>query len=95
MLGKMGEHRQALEIYVFKLGNPEKAEEYGLVQHGCVVINPANGHVQLLQPDLHERDITNIIPYTIAPKVDNQFRRWSTFHLPLTSLPILIPVSAQ
>ena len=24
----MGEHRQALDIYVFKLKNPEKAEEY-------------------------------------------------------------------
>lgn len=28
MLGNMREHRQALEIYVFKLGDPEKAEEY-------------------------------------------------------------------
>ncbi|KAK2871590.1 hypothetical protein FQN49_003022, partial [Arthroderma sp. PD_2] len=27
-LSKMGQHRQALEIYVFKLDNPEKAEEY-------------------------------------------------------------------
>ncbi|MCJ1472038.1 Vacuolar morphogenesis protein 6 [Lambiella insularis] len=28
VLGNMREHRQALEIYVFKLGNPEKAEDY-------------------------------------------------------------------
>ena len=27
VLGNMGEHRQALDIYVFKLGNPQKAEE--------------------------------------------------------------------
>ena len=28
VLGIMGEHKQALEIYVFKLGNPQKAEDY-------------------------------------------------------------------
>lgn len=28
MFSKMGQHRQALEIYVFKLQDPEKAEEY-------------------------------------------------------------------
>lgn len=28
VLGNMGEHRQALDIYVFKLKDPEKAEEY-------------------------------------------------------------------
>ena len=27
MLGNMGEHRQALDIYVFKLKDPGKAEE--------------------------------------------------------------------
>lgn len=27
ILGNMGQHKQALEIYVFKLENPEKAEE--------------------------------------------------------------------
>ncbi|KKZ62258.1 6-phosphofructo-2-kinase/fructose-2,6-bisphosphatase [[Emmonsia] crescens] len=28
LFSKMGQHRQALEIYVFKLENPDKAEEY-------------------------------------------------------------------
>lgn len=27
LFSKMGQHRQALEIYVFKLENPDKAEE--------------------------------------------------------------------
>jgi hypothetical protein len=27
VLSNMGQHKQALEIYVFKLGDPEKAEE--------------------------------------------------------------------
>lgn len=48
MLGKMSEHRQALEIYVFKLGDPEKAEGYDPVQYGFGRGNLANGRVQLL-----------------------------------------------
>lgn len=27
VLSKMGQHKQALDIYVFKLENPDKAEE--------------------------------------------------------------------
>ena len=32
VFSKLGQHRQALEIYVFKLDNPEKAEEYVFVK---------------------------------------------------------------
>ncbi len=28
VLNRMGQHKQALEIYVFKLQDPDKAEEY-------------------------------------------------------------------
>ena len=30
---KMGQHKQALEIYVFKLEDPQKAEESDLLQY--------------------------------------------------------------
>ena len=33
VLSKMGQHRQALELYVFKIKNPDKAEEYCNLVH--------------------------------------------------------------
>ncbi|KAI9741180.1 MAG: Vacuolar morphogenesis protein 6 [Cirrosporium novae-zelandiae] len=45
VLSKMGQHKQALEIYVFKLEDPEKAEEYCNRIHLAETTTPSQVHL--------------------------------------------------
>ncbi|EZF31468.1 hypothetical protein H101_04917 [Trichophyton interdigitale H6] len=63
-LSKMGQHRQALEIYVFKLDNPAKAEEY------C-------NRVHLSDSTSTKQ---RAVPYGSSPAVEDEEARPSIYH---------------
>ncbi|KAF3482698.1 uncharacterized protein GIQ15_02022 [Arthroderma uncinatum] len=63
-LSKMGQHKQVLEIYVFKLNNPAKAEEYCNRTH--------------LQDDTYTKQ--RAVPYGSSPAIEDEESRPSIYH---------------
>ena len=69
VLSKMGQNRQALDIYVFKLNDPEKAEEWENLT--LVHIPSALILSKFLQSDTPYRGIFNLVAYAISKTVDD------------------------
>ena len=82
----MGEHRQALSIYVFNIGDVEKAEEL-VIDFNSIVSNTDNSIVTVIKRTLQHRILNN---RSTTPRVRNQLLRTMDLLLFTTSFCLYI-----